>query len=122
MVEIEERMEKKVEKFYKRFIGPNSIGMSGNLEAAIKKALGIALTQQSKRQERRLLEECRRGIVSMCNKYEAQIPVTPTGIDRDSYRIGWRDAHINIRSVADLPDYFQSEVWGKESIVDALES
>ena len=51
-----EKIEEKAGKIYKRFIGPNSVGMSKNLESAIRKALGVAILQNSKRHERLVME------------------------------------------------------------------
>lgn len=56
----------KVDKLYRRFIGPNSIGMSKNLENGIRKALHIAVIQSSKKQERRILEAVREKVCEKC--------------------------------------------------------
>lgn len=64
----EEKVEKKVGKLYKRFIGPNSVGVSKNLENGIKKALRIAVIQNSKRHAHAVGEEVRSKILGICEE------------------------------------------------------
>lgn len=111
-------IESKVEKIYKRFIGPNSLGMSKNLEKSIKRSLEVAITQCSKRQERAIIEKCREGVIDLCYKNTMVELAVPPGVDAKSYIEGWRTAYTNIMSMVNN----SGQAFYQKSLYDTVEN